>query len=254
MNRFAEEWATGLAALTFYTRIPAPRSFAPTSTQLARSITWFPVVGWLVGGASAAAWWTTELAWPVGIAAGVAIAVAVLVTGALHEDGWADVCDGFGGGRSRVRTLEIMKDPHIGVFGVLGLVLLIGLEWTALVSLPPASVPVALVCAHSLSRGTAASLMAMLDYARPDGTASKARPVVTRLRGGRLAVVLITGAAPLALLGWTAALALTATATIMALAWTLFLRRRLGGYTGDCLGAVQQLTQLACLLVLVGIA
>ena len=254
MNRLAEEGAVGLTALTFFTRVPGPPRFAPTSRHLARSITWFPLVGWFVGAVSALAWWAAGLLWPATVAAGVAVAAAILLTGALHEDGWADACDGFGGGSSRSRTLEIMKDPHIGAFGVLGLVLVIGMHWTALASLPASAVPASLVCVHALSRGAAAVQMAVLDYARPGSQASKSRALATRLRGTRLAVVLVTAVVPLALLPWPAALALVGATIGLAFASALFLWRRLGGYTGDCLGAVQQLTLVGGLLALLAVS
>lgn len=249
MSRFADEGRTALAAVGFFTRFPVPGD-AMTTASLGRAITWFPLVGWLVGATAALAWWAGGLVWPPPVAAGVAIASAVLLTGALHEDGFADVCDGFGGGSSRERTLAILKDPHIGVFGVLGLISLTGLTWSALTTLPGAIVPAALLALHSMSRGVAASLMAVLDYARPAGEASKARALSTRLRGGRLAVVGLTASLPLVLLPWPSALALLVCAGTVFLAAAAFFGRRLGGYTGDCLGASQQVMFAAGLLVL----
>ncbi|HLP01185.1 MAG TPA: adenosylcobinamide-GDP ribazoletransferase, partial [Opitutaceae bacterium] len=220
--------------------------------DLRRAITYFPLCGALVGGFAALGWWLATLVFPAALAAGLALVAGVVLTGALHEDGWADVCDGFGGGHTRERILEIMKDSRIGAYGVLGLVLLLGLKWQALASLPSALVPAALVAGHALSRGMAATLMATLDYARAEGP-SKSRALVVRLGGGRLVIVVATALVPLVLLpvaAWWGAVALV----ILRVALARWYRQRLGGYTGDCLGAAQQLGELVFYLVLLGVA
>ena len=148
------------------------------------------------------------------------------------------------GGYTREKILAIMKDSRIGAVGVIGLVVGLGLKWQAVAALPAALVPALLVAGHALSRGAAATLMATLDYARPEGEPTKARALVMRLGGVRLAVVLAVALASLALLPvglWWGALAVLLVRWVMA-RWYF---NRLGGYTGDCIGAMQQVGELA---------
>jgi adenosylcobinamide-GDP ribazoletransferase len=237
------------AAAIFFTRVRLPSLPALTQDDQRRSCAYWPLVGALVGAAVAGVWALAATMFPPGVAAGLALAAGVLLTGALHEDGFADVCDGFGGGATRQRVLEIMRDSRIGAFGTTGLVFLLGLKWQAMAALPPALLPAALIAAHALSRGAAAAMMAVLPYARSD--ASRARPMVGP-PGMRLAGVAMTALAPLLLL--PASLRLPGLAAVAAV-WTVmfwWFRRRLGGYTGDCLGAVQQLGETTLLLALLG--
>jgi adenosylcobinamide-GDP ribazoletransferase len=252
MSWWRAELRTLAAAAVFFTRLPLSARLALDGQDFRRAITYFPLCGWLVGAFSALVWWLSARAMPASIAAGLALVAGVLLTGALHEDGWTDVCDGFGGGHTKERILEIMKDSRIGAFGVLGLVLLFGLKWQALAALPGALVPTALVAGHALSRGMAATLMASLDYARAEGP-SKSRALVVRLGGARLAFVVATALAPLVLLplrAWWGAAALVVLSPVLA----RYFRKRLGGYTGDCLGAAQQLGELVFYLVVLGAA
>ena len=251
MNAFRTELRTLAGAVLFFTRLPLPHWIGVVAADLRCAITYFPLCGALVGGFSALVWWLGSLVFPAAVATGLALVAGVVLTGAMHEDGWADVCDGFGGGHTKERVLEIMKDSHIGVYGVLGLVLLIGLKWQTLAALPGALVPAALVAGHALSRGMAATLMATLDYARPEGP-SKARALVVRLGGWRLLFVLATALAPLALLPWRAWWAVAALIVVQ-VALARWFRSRIGGYTGDCLGAAQQLGEVVFYLVVLGV-
>lgn len=252
MNAFRTELRTLAGAVLFFTRLPLPHWIGVVAADLRCAITYFPLCGVLVGGFAALAWWLASLVFPAAVAAGVALAAGVVLTGAMHEDGWADVCDGFGGGHTKERALEIMKDSHVGAYGVIGLVLLLGLKWQTLAALPGALVPAALVAGHALSRGMAATLMATLDYARPEGP-SKARALVVRLGGWRLFFVLATALAPLALLPWRAWWAVAAL-VVVRVALARWFRSRIGGYTGDCLGAAQQLGEVVFYLVVLGVA
>ncbi|HEY0945643.1 MAG TPA: adenosylcobinamide-GDP ribazoletransferase [Opitutaceae bacterium] len=240
------------AALMFFTRLPGLARVRADDAALRRAITYFPVAGWVVGGSAALVWSLASLVWPAAIASGLSLVATLLVTGALHEDGWADVCDGFGGGHARERILAIMKDSHVGVFGVIGLVGMLGLKWQAVAWLPAALAPVALVAAHSVSRGAAAALMAVLEYARPEGEPSKARPLVVKLQGARLVAVVALTLLPMGLLPvWTWSGVVAAL-----IGWAVMARwfaHRLGGYTGDCLGATQQFAELIFYLTLVAI-
>lgn len=239
-----------LAALIYFTRLPLPALSHSSPDDWRRAATYFPLAGWLVGGAAAGVWLAASRIFPPGIAAGLCLAATLLLTGAMHEDGLADVCDGLGGGPTREKALEIMRDSRIGAFGAIGLVVLLGLKWQAMAALPAAIAPAAFIVAHTLSRSAAISLLASLDYARSEG---KARPLVSRLRWPRLAVTTVLGLLPLALLPIAFWWVIVPALAIRGLAAAWF-RHRLGGYTGDCLGATQQLGEAACLLTFVALS
>lgn len=250
MSRWRTEARALRTAVMFFTRLPVAASGAWDPADSQRASAYFPLVGWLVGGVAALVWWLGAHVWPPAVASGVSLAATILLTGALHEDGWADVCDGFGGGTTRERVLEIMRDSRVGAFGVIGVVVLLGLKWQSVAALPGAFVPAVLVAGHALSRAAAISLMATLPYAREG--ASKAKPMVTELRGARLAFALTCGLAPMLWLpaqwGWAVLAVALARA---ALARTF--RQRLGGYTGDCLGATQQACEVLFYLVILAV-
>jgi adenosylcobinamide-GDP ribazoletransferase len=246
VSGFAAREARALwTAAIFFTRLPLPAVPALQPDDEARATAYWSLIGAGIGAVVAAAWWVSHRLLPGEIAAGLALAAGLLLTGALHEDGFADVCDGLGGGGTRERVLEIMRDPRIGTFGAIGLVMLIGLKWQVLIALPQAVVPGSLVAAHALSRAAMALLAAALPYARSDGRA--ARRMVARL-DARLAAAVAVGLASLLLVpraAWPACLLLPALVVIGLGAW---FRHRIAGYTGDCLGATQQLTELAVLI------
>lgn len=241
-SRVASEGRAIHAALRFFTRLPLRARPNWEVADDRRAMAWFPAIGWLVGGVAALVWWLASCVWPPEIASGISLLATVLLTGALHEDGLADACDGSGGGSSPERVREIMRDPRIGAFGVIGLVLVLGLKWQAVAALPDTVVPATLVAAHALSRGVAGSLMVTLDYAADTG---KTRPLAHRLRGSRCAWVMMCATASLVLLPWrVAVVGLTVVAGVWWLA-TRWFAHRLGGYTGDALGATQQVAELA---------
>ncbi|HXO19847.1 MAG TPA: adenosylcobinamide-GDP ribazoletransferase, partial [Thermoanaerobaculia bacterium] len=170
------------------------------------------------------------------------------VTGGLHEDGWTDLFDALAASRDRERMLAVMRDSRIGASGALALVLLVVGRVAALAALPAAQAPAALLAVHALSRWTTLPLAWRLPYARPAG--GLGRPLAGRVSGRRVAAgtalaVLIAALA----LGSSAIPALAAVAAV-AVAAGLFFRARLGGITGDCLGATIQLAELTILLVL----
>ncbi|OAM87197.1 hypothetical protein AW736_25045 [Termitidicoccus mucosus] len=259
------------SAVMFFTRIPLPSLAHHEDADLQRSSTYFPLVGWLVGAVAAAVWWAGLEVWTPAVASGASLAATLLLTGAFHEDGFADMCDGFGGGHTRERVMEIMRDSRIGAFGAIGLVVMLGLKWHAVAALAGAArpgdggaaagwsafpalppgllVPAIILAAHAVSRGAAISLLATLPYAQETG---KAKPLSTRLRGGRLVVAMLLALAPLALLPgrlWWGLAAIGLARTWMA--WRF--RRRIGGYTGDCLGAAQQVCELVFYLTVLAL-
>lgn len=234
-------------ALRFFTRVPVPAWVGHSTELLNNAARYFPAVGWLVGAVGAAVYWGLGYVLPASLALLLSMAATVRLTGAFHEDGFADSCDGFGGGRDKSRVLAIMKDSRIGSYGVIGMVLMLGTKFAALHEMADEVVVLALLVAHPLSRLAATLLMGTLDYVRDDDS-SKSRSLAHRLSSFGLAWAALFGLLPLLLLDWSEALA--ALVLVLLVTWLAarYFLRRIGGYTGDCLGAVQQLTELAVYL------
>lgn len=233
-------------ALGYFTRIPIPGWVGYLPDDLDRAARYFPLVGVLIGLIAALIFWLAHWLLPLRVALVLSMISTIWLTGAFHEDGLADAVDGFGGGYTRERMLEIMHDSRIGSFGAIALVASLLLKLETLAALPVAQIMVALVAAHAFSRLVAVSLLATLDYVRPAG---KAKPVATRLGGGGLLLTVLFGVLPLLLLPplWIGA-ALGAGIVVRVLV-ARYLVSKLGGYTGDTLGMTQQLAELACYLV-----
>ena len=252
-HRMFQELRLFLLALQFMTRVPVPRWVGFDPVCLNRSARHFAGVGLLVGGFGAAMLWVAGRAWPMPVAVGLSMAATLWLTGAFHEDGFADTCDGLGGAASRERALEIMKDSRIGAYGAIGIATMLGLKAATLATLPLATAVPALVLGHSASRAAATALMGLLPYAG-DAAHAKAKPLAQQagkaeLVGAALWVAMLCGG--LWVSGAMAAPALAsalASAAVAALVCARWLWRRLGGFTGDTLGAAQQLCELALLL------
>jgi len=237
------EWRLVLTAVQFLTRLPVPDWVGHGPGQLDRAMRYLPLVGIGVGLVGAVVFMAASAGLPRPAAALISVAATLLLTGALHEDGLADTLDGLFGGATQDDTLRIMRDSRLGTYGAAGLTLALGLKVTALSALP--AVGAALVAGHAGSRFLVVCVIAGLPYARSDG---KATPMAGGVGFVELSVAGVCGVLPLLLLGWRAVPALLLAA---GLAWGMarWFRRRLGGYTGDGLGAVQQVTELAILLV-----
>ena len=250
-------------ALQFLTRVPVPlHGFDPQWLQA--SVRHFPLVGALVGACGGAVLWAAAMLWPALVAVLLSMAATAWITGAFHEDGLADTCDGLGGTAARERALAIMKDSRLGSYGALGLGLTLALKAAALASLMAASpimAAAASVLGHGVSRACAVAVLAALPYAG-DVAHAKARPLA-RPAGARAAAIAGAWAlgltallgtaspgAPAPLRWWLA----SAGALAVAGACARWFRRRLGGCTGDTLGAVQQWSELAVYLALAAAA
>lgn len=227
-----------LLALGFYTRIPCSQLL--DYKQLPQATIYLPLVGWLVGSITALSFYLADCLWPQTTAVILALIVGIFLTGAFHEDGFADVCDGFGGGWGKQRILEIMKDSSLGVYGVIGLLLLFLLKFSLLDSLLATAVPFVLLAGHSISRLSPLLLMRRYDYARNND--SKAAVAVYKANRQQLVVAGVSGLLPLLLLPAVCALAII---PVFAVNWYLgrYFYRHIGGYTGDCLGASQQISE-----------
>ena len=238
-----------IVAAALLTRLPLPHLPASAFAVQARAAWAWPVVGLVVGGlAGLAGLGAMAAGLPAGIAAGLVLAVQIVVTGAMHEDGLADTADGLWGGLTPERRLEIMRDSRIGSYGVLALILSLGLRWQALALLLPQGIG-ALIAAAALSRAVMPGLMAALPHARADGLSrGVGRPPVAAIAAGGAIALAIAALA----LGAAAIPALIAACAAALLVGALA-RARLGGQTGDILGASQQCAEIAILLVLIAL-
>lgn len=227
-------------AISFYTRLPIATNTLDY-IQLPQAAIYLPVIGWLVGGGAALAFYVSALIWSKVTAVIIALITGILLTGGLHEDGFADVCDGFGGGYDKARVLAIMKDSHIGVYALLGLLLLLALKISVLSELPVAYLPLILLAGHSLSRFAPLLLMHRYEYARVDNS-KVAAAVYTPSRTELLSAAVYAGV-PLLLLPALCSLAVIS--VLLCNHWLgQYFYRHIGGYTGDCLGASQQIAEV----------
>lgn len=236
------------AALRFFTRLPVPASVGHTQAGLDRAARFFPLIGWIVGGIGAAVTEITALGLPVSLAILLGMVATLLVTGAFHEDGLADSCDGFGGGWNRAQILTIMKDSRIGSYGAIGIGMALLIKFNALLEIdataPPPALALALLAGHAISRLAPVGVMRCLDYAREEG-ASKSKPLVQSVDDATLGWAFLFGLLPCLLLPLQAALYGMAAALLVAVLAIRYCRHRLDGYTGDSLGATQQLAEIA---------
>lgn len=236
------------AALQFLTWLPVP-VFAWEEGMLSRSARYFPLVGALVGAMAATVWWGASLVLPAPVAAGLAIAALLALTGALHEDGLADTADALGGRASRDRALEIMRDSRIGTYGGAALVFSIGLRWACLASLPIEIGVLALIASGAVGRALMVPVSLLLGYARTSGAGVA---VSGGIDGPGLVIALATTIALCLLIGEAGLLGLLIAGTC---GWLVLRRlaRRLGGYTGDGLGAIQQVGEIAFMVTIVAV-
>lgn len=237
-----------LTAVQYFTRIRVPAWVGHAQEQLAGAVRYFPLVGLIVGASGAATLWLAAQVLPAPLPAILATVVTVLMTGAIHEDGLADTFDGLAGGATRERALEIMKDPRIGAFGAIALILTLLLKISVLSSMTLWTAMTALFAAHAFSRFCAV----LFSFAgRYVGSAerSRAAPVVSQVKIGDVLVAALFGLPALVLCGREAIVAVVVALVLLALLFRWCVRR-IGGYTGDTLGAAQQITETGFYLAL----
>lgn len=237
------------SSFLYFTRLSLPIRVEYRKENQHLALTWFPLVGVVVGLMGGVAYYPAGMVFPASVAVVLALGVMVLVTGAFHEDGFADVCDAFGGGYSAEQRLKIMKDSRVGTYAVLGLVLLLMMKIALLTEMDSSVVPAVLVASHALSRWSVLIIAMRWPYARPSG-ASKSRDTSHPLSAGRFFIASVLGVAPLIYFcSWwiLVSVPLVIMFALMAGRW---FKARIGGYTGDCLGAVQQVNELLVMVVL----
>ncbi|MBW8828519.1 MAG: adenosylcobinamide-GDP ribazoletransferase [Burkholderiales bacterium] len=259
MSWWVAELRLFFVALQFLTRVPVPRWVGHEPGWLNRCVRYFPLVGALVGAFGAVVMLAASRWWPPTIAAVLAVTATVWLTGAFHEDGLADTFDALGGAVPRDRALAIMKDSRIGTYGATALVLVLGLRVALIATLlqrGAAFASIALIGAHVAGRGCAVALMATLPYAG-DAEHAKARPLATAVPGASAVAAVVMVLLMVAGLGATGLageivrwIVVVFCSMFVLLAMRAWLAARLGGYTGDTLGATEQLTEVAVLMAL----
>jgi len=263
-----KEWKIFLTAVMYLTRIRVPATIDHRPEYLQQSPRYFPLVGWIVGGISALAFLVANKIFSENIALLASIIAGILTTGAFHEDGFADSCDGFGGGWTKEKILLIMKDSRLGTFGVIGLISILSAKFMALKELPkftPVSLDSTLhvflnyhifigmvLTGHSLSRFMSVTVIQQYAYVTPDDN-SKSKPVTSaRLSLPSLLTAGLFGILPMVLLPPVFIFTLVPVVAARFLLAAYF-NKWIGGYTGDCLGALQQVTEivfyLSCYLI-----
>lgn len=245
-------------ALMFYTRIPCPKNIDHDPVYLNKSSRYFPLIGWIVGGICFATYYLAGFLFNNDIAIILSIIAGILTTGAFHEDGFADVCDGFGGGWTKEKILIIMKDSAIGAYGAIGLVLIFLLKYNSLTTLmqqsevcnfttqnPQLITILLFLSAHSLSRLAAISIVFTHEYSRDDAT-SKSKPIAQSYTWREVIGASFFGLVPLLFLSFLHWQFMLAIIPVFLARFFLarYFQKWIDGYTGDCLGATQQVCEV----------
>lgn len=239
MKRELNIFFTGLS---FFTRIPFPKWAEFKTEYQHEAIKYFPFAGIIIGGVAALVFYLCNLVLPFNLAVILSLALTTLFTGALHEDGFMDVCDGFGGGWTRERILEIMKDSLIGAFGVTGIVFLILTKFFCQFAVSANQLPWILIAAHASTRMVAATLVNTHQYARVDN--SKAKDYTQKLSAGNLVFMMLSGILPVLLLGSFKFLWILIPVYLCKFLLGRYYNKWIGGFTGDCIGATQQICEV----------
>lgn len=238
----------------FFTRLPFHRIKQVPAESFSHVTGWWSVTGWLTGGISALTFYIFYRFVPLEIAVIMAMLSRVLITGALHEDGLADFLDGFGGGNDKENTLRIMKDSHIGTFGVIGLIFYFLLTFILIISTEVQYIPILLITSDVFCKCVSSHIVYFLPYARP-GTESKNRTVYSRPTALEETLTLVSGFGVLLLIpssiGYIGfipvpfSLVFTILPIGVFFLLVLLFKKKIGGYTGDCCGAMFLLTELS---------
>ena len=233
-------------ALGYFTRVPVPRWVGFEREYLNAAARYFPLVGAMVGGVAALIYLAALRVFPAGVAVLLSMAATLVMTGAFHEDGLADCVDAFGGAYTREDALRIMHDSRIGAFGAIALVIALALKWQTLTALPPQRVAWTMIAAHAASRAFAISYLVTLDYVRAEG---KAKPVAQRMSAASFALAFLFGVSWLFVIDWKLACVTIVALIVLRFFIGRYFVRRIGGYTGDCLGFAQQVFEIAIYLI-----
>lgn len=251
-----EEIKIFFTALMFYTRIPCPQNIDHSPEYINKATRYFPLIGWIVGAFSFLIFWLSSFVFDINIAVIFSLVAGILLTGAFHEDGLADVFDGFGGGWTKEKILEIMKDSRIGAYGVIALIFLFGIKYFSLnnlllkIDITNSLLTILIfISYHSLARLTAINIVFTSKYSREDES-SKAKPIAKSHSYKEIIGAYFFGLLPLFFLcfdNWKFSLVILPLFLIYLYSKHYF-NKWIDGYTGDCLGAVEQLAECVCIL------
>lgn len=237
-------------AMMFYTRIPCPKNITHDPDYLNKATRYFPLIGWIVGLISGLVFIAVSQILPVTIAVLLSMIASILTTGAFHEDGFADVCDGFGGGWTKEKILKIMKDSAIGAYGAIGILLLLVLKFTILVEVMttlsnPVAIILIFITAHAVSRWVAATIIFTHNYVREDEL-SKSKPIAKSYSWKEILGTTFFGIVPLLYFVYYNYKITLVLVPVFVFRWYLarYFKKWIGGYTGDCLGATQQVCEV----------
>ncbi|MCO7185538.1 adenosylcobinamide-GDP ribazoletransferase [Tenacibaculum sp. XPcli2-G] len=243
-----------LTAVLFFTRIPCPKWVDHSPEILNKSSRYFSLVGIVVGSIAALAYFAFSYIFPTDIAIVISMISSIWITGAFHEDGFADVCDGFGGGWTKEKILTIMKDSRLGTFGVSGLVFILAIKFLALYHLQNLSIDLILVIisGHSISRFIATVLLYTHDYVR-DIDSSKIKPTTKQMSSKSLLISAIFGIVSLFFFQKPMVFLVLLPLLLTYLYMGHFFKKWIGGQTGDCAGALQQVAEIVFYLSLLAL-
>nr|WP_299033510.1 adenosylcobinamide-GDP ribazoletransferase [uncultured Tenacibaculum sp.] len=243
-----------LTAVLFFTRIPCPKWVDHSPEILNKSSRYFSLVGIVVGSIAALAYFASSYIFHTDIAIVISMISSIWTTGAFHEDGFADVCDGFGGGWTKEKILTIMKDSRLGTFGVSGLVFILAIKFLALYHLQNLSINLILVIisGHSISRFIATVLLYTHDYVR-DIDSSKIKPTTKQMSSKSLLISGIFGIVPLFFFQNPMVFLVLLPLLLTYLYMGHFFKKWIGGQTGDCAGALQQVAEIVFYLSLLAL-
>jgi adenosylcobinamide-GDP ribazoletransferase len=252
MNGMKYQWQLFLLALSFFSRIPVSDKLPYSSERMNQSGRYFSLVGLLLGLICAVSYALFSILLPIDISLFLTMVISLMLTGAFHEDGLADMADGIGGGMTVEKRLAIMKDSRIGTYGSSALIMaLLGkfllLSW--LFSSSSISPVLVWLIGYASSRAVAISLIFNTPYVSDNGT-SKSKPLAEQQSLAELILVALTGFFPLLWLPGTVAFSMVVMLLVLRFVFKQWLVKRLGGFTGDCLGALQQISELIIYLLL----
>lgn len=237
-----------LLALSFYTRIPVKLPLDYSVDNMNKTTRFFPLIGLLVGGIGALVFWGISFVLSPLLAMILSTAATIYTTGAFHEDGFADFCDGFGGGYTKEKIIDIMKDSRIGTYGASGLLLILLTKIFTVSTLQTGKIPLVIIAAHGLSRVMPVIVIYTANYVR-DNVTSKIKPIGKKGSTFDLISAIIFGSGLLLFFPWMFVTIVVPVLLLITFVFRRYIIRKIEGYTGDCLGALQQISETAFYLI-----
>lgn len=234
---------TLLFAISYFTRIPVPKWVYATETPVDKAIRYLPLIGILVGSFGALILYFCQMLMSYEMAILLSMVATIIITGAFHEDGWADTCDGFGGGGNKNQVLTIMKDSRIGTYGTIGLIMVLLVKFQLLIAVTPGKIYFSLIAAHALSRMLPVLMAYTSQYAGVEDQ-SKSKFLAHKINWIDVAIAAVFALLPFYFLSWSKFFLSILLLALVFLGMRWFSHRRIGGFTGDVLGAMQQVAEI----------